>query len=98
MLERLFEVINERIRNPREKSYVSRLTAKGEDAVLQKVGEEAVEFILAVKSDSPKEATFEAADVIFHMLVSFAQKGYRLDSIFEELDKRHKKKTEHVYS
>ncbi|MBT8171413.1 bifunctional phosphoribosyl-AMP cyclohydrolase/phosphoribosyl-ATP diphosphatase HisIE [Candidatus Bathyarchaeota archaeon] len=98
MLERLFEVINERIRNPNEKSYVSRLTTKGEDAILQKVGEEAVEFILAVKSGNPKEATLEAADVIFHILVSFAQKDYRLEGIFEELDKRHKKKTEHVYS
>ena len=94
MLERLFEVIKERIRNPSEKSYVSRLTSKGEDAVLQKVGEEAVEFILAVKSDNPKEVTLEAADMIFHMMVSFAQKGYDLHSIFEELDKRHKKKTE----
>ena len=93
MLERLFEVIKERIRNPSEESYVSRLTAKGEDAVLQKVGEEAVEFILAVKSDNPKEATLEASDVIFHMLVSFAQKGYNLNSIFKELDRRHKKKT-----
>ena len=93
MLERLFAVIQERIRDPSEKSYVSRLTAKGEDAVLQKVGEEAVEFILAVKSDNPKEATLEAADVIFHMLVSLAQKGYSLNSIFEELDRRHKKKT-----
>ena len=94
MLERLFEVIKERIRNPSEESYVSRLTSKGEDAVLQKVGEEAMEFILAVKADNPKEATHEAADVIFHMLVSFAQKGYNLNSIFEELDRRHKKKTE----
>ena len=94
MLERLFEVIKDRIRNPSEKSYVSRLTSKGEDAVLQKVGEESVEFIIAVKSDDSKEATLEAADVIFHMLVSFAQKGYNLNSIFEELDQRHKKKTE----
>ena len=93
MLERLFEVIKERIRNPSETSYVSRLTSKGEDAVLQKLGEEAVEFILAAKSDNPKEATLEASDVIFHMLVSFAQKGYNLNSIFEELDRRHKKKT-----
>ena len=93
MLERLFEVIKERIRNPSEASYVSRLTSKGENAVLQKVGEEAVEFILAMKSDNPKEATLEAADVVFHMLVSFAQKGYDLNSIFEELDQRHKKKT-----
>lgn len=93
MLERLYAVINERIRNPSENSYVSCLTAKGEDAVLQKVGEEAVEFILAVKSDNPKEAILEAADVIFHMLVAFAQKGYDINSIFDELDRRHKKKT-----
>ncbi|MCW4015284.1 MAG: bifunctional phosphoribosyl-AMP cyclohydrolase/phosphoribosyl-ATP diphosphatase HisIE [Candidatus Bathyarchaeota archaeon] len=98
MLERLFEVIHERIRSPSEESYVSRLTAKGEDAVLQKVGEEATELILAVKSGDPKEATLEAADVIFHILVSFAQKGYSLNSIFEELDSRHKKKTKNVQS
>jgi len=96
MIERLFEVIKERIRNPSEESYVSRLTSKGEDAVLQKVGEEAVELILAVKADNPKEVTHEAADVIFHILVSFAQKGYNLNSIFEELDRRHKKKTENT--
>jgi len=94
MLERLFEVIKERIRSPSEASYVSRLTSKGEDAVLQKIGEEATELILAVKSDNPKEATLEAADLIFHVLVSFAHKGYDLNSIFEELDRRHKKKTE----
>ena len=94
MLERLFQVIKERIRSPSEASYVSRLTSKGEDSVLQKIGEEATELILAVKSDNPKEATLEAADLIFHVLVSFAQKGYDLNSIFEELDSRHKKKTE----
>ena len=93
MLERLFEIIRERIRNPSEASYVSRLTSKGEDAVLQKIGEEATELILAIKSDNSKEATLEAADLVFHILVSFAQKDYKLNNIFEELDKRHKKKT-----
>jgi len=93
MLERLFEIIRERIRNPSEASYVSRLTSKGEDAVLQKIGEEATELILAIKSDNSREATLEAADLVFHILVSFAQKDYKLNNIFEELDKRHKKKT-----
>ena len=93
MLERLFEVIKERIRNPTEKSYVSRLTAKGEDAVLQKIGEEAVEIILAAKEDNAKEITHEAADEIFHILVMLAQKGVPLNSIFEELERRHKNKT-----
>jgi len=93
MLERLFEVIKERIRNPTQKSYVSRLTAKGEDAVLQKIGEEATEIILAAKEDNPKEITHEAADVLFHIMVLFAQKGIPLTRIFEELERRHKKKT-----
>lgn len=94
IVERIFEVIKERIRNPAEKSYVSRLTAKGEDAVLQKIGEEALEIVLAAKEDNPKEITHEAADVLFHILVLFAQKGIKLTSIFEELERRHKKKTE----
>ncbi|PVX26749.1 MAG: bifunctional phosphoribosyl-AMP cyclohydrolase/phosphoribosyl-ATP diphosphatase [Candidatus Bathyarchaeum sp.] len=93
MLERLFEVIKERIQNPSEKSYVSRLTAKGEDAVLQKIGEEATEIILAAKTNDVKEITHEAADEIFHILVMFAQKGIPLNNIFEELERRHKKKT-----
>jgi phosphoribosyl-ATP pyrophosphohydrolase/phosphoribosyl-AMP cyclohydrolase len=93
MLERLFEVIKERIQNPSEKSYVSRLTAKGEDAVLQKIGEEAVEIILAAKENKSKEITHEAADEIFHIMVLFAQKGIPLTSIFEELERRHKTKT-----
>lgn len=96
MLERLFEVIHERIRNPSDESYVSRLTSMGEDAVLQKISEEATELILAVKSDNPKEVTHEAADLFFHVLVSFAQKGYNINGIFEELERRHKKKTENV--
>lgn len=96
MLERLFEVIHERIRNPSEKSYVSYLTSKGEDAILQKIGEEAIELIIAAKSDNQKEVIHEAADLFFHVLVSFSQKGYSLNSIFEELERRHKKKTENV--
>jgi len=94
IVERIFEVVKERIQNPSEKSYVSRLTAKGENAVLQKIGEEATEIILAAKEDNPKEITHEAADVLFHILVLFAQKGIKLTSIFEELERRHKKKTE----
>ena len=96
MLERLFEVIHERIRNPSEESYVSHLTSKGEDAILQKIGEEATELILAVKLNNPKEMAHEAADLFFHVLVSFAQKDYNLNSIFEELERRHKEKTENM--
>lgn len=94
LVERIFEVIKERILNPTEKSYVSRLTAKGENAVLQKIGEETVEIILAAKGDNANEVTHEAADLLFHIMVLFAQKGYIFNSIFEELKQRHKNKTE----
>lgn len=94
MLERLFEVIKERIQNPSETSYVSRLTSKGEDAVLQKIGEEATEVILAAKTNNTEETIYETADEIFHLLIMLAQKGISLNSIFEELDRRHKNKTQ----
>jgi len=93
IIERIFEVIMERIRSPTEKSYVSQLTAKGEDAVLQKIGEETVELILATKDNRPEEIVHEAADILFHVLVLFAQKGFELRGIFEELEHRHQVKT-----
>jgi len=94
IVERIFEVIVDRVRNPREKSYVSRLTAKGEDAVLQKIGEETVELILATKDNRPEEIVHETADIFFHVLVLFAQKGFGLREIFEELEHRHQVKTQ----
>jgi phosphoribosyl-ATP pyrophosphohydrolase/phosphoribosyl-AMP cyclohydrolase len=94
IIERIFEVVKERIRNPTEKSYVSRLTAEGEDAVLQKIGEESMELVLAVKEGNEKEITHEAADVLFHIVVILAKKGLKLTNLFEELERRHKRKTE----
>jgi phosphoribosyl-ATP pyrophosphohydrolase/phosphoribosyl-AMP cyclohydrolase len=94
IVERIFEVIVDRVRNPVEKSYVSQLTAKGEDAVLQKIGEETVELILATKDNHPEEIVHEATDVLFHILMLFAQKGFKLREIFEELEHRHQAKTQ----
>jgi len=93
IVERIFEVITDRVRNPTERSYVSQLTAKGEDAVLQKIGEETVELILATKDNRPEEMVHEATDILFHVLVLFAQKGFELRGIFKELENRHQAKT-----
>jgi len=93
IVERIFEVIVDRIKNPTKESYVSSLTAKGEDAVLQKIGEEAVELIIATKGNRPEEIIHEATDILFHILVLFAQKGFKLQGIFEELERRHQAKT-----
>ncbi len=92
IVERIFEVVVDRIKNPTKDSYVSLLTAKGEDAVLQKIGEEAVELILATKGNRPADIIHEATDVLFHILVLFAQKGFSLRGIFEELEHRHQVK------
>jgi phosphoribosyl-ATP pyrophosphohydrolase/phosphoribosyl-AMP cyclohydrolase len=93
-LERIYEVILERIDNPKEKSYVANLCSKGEDAILQKIGEEAFELVLASKKSDEKEIVFEASDLIFHVLVLLANKRIGLKKIFEELERRHKAKTE----
>lgn len=94
VVERIFEVVVDRINNPTEESYVSRLTAKGEDVVLQKIGEEAVELILATKDNRPEEIIHEATDILFHILVLLAQRGFELRGIFEELENRHQAKTQ----
>jgi phosphoribosyl-ATP pyrophosphohydrolase/phosphoribosyl-AMP cyclohydrolase len=96
IVERIFEVIADRIRNPTKESYVSSLTAKGEDTVLQKIGEEAYELVLAAKGNRSDEITHEATDVLFHILVLFAQKGFNLQGIFDELERRHRVKTQNL--
>mgnify|MGYP002154993711 CR=1 FL=1 len=93
ILERVFEVIMERIRNPKGESYVSRLSRAGDDAVLQKIGEEACELVISAKNGEEREIIAEATDLSFHVLILLALKGIRLKRIFEELNSRHKAKT-----
>jgi phosphoribosyl-ATP pyrophosphohydrolase len=73
-------------------SYVAKLFAKGEDAALKKVGEEAAEFIMAAKDAShggPTSAMVsEAADVWFHMLVALARHGLGAQQVIAELARR----------
>lgn len=93
ILERIYEVVVDRIRNPTEKSYVSKLHRKGEDAVLQKIGEETTELVLAVKANRPEQIVHEATDILFFILVLFAHKNLKLQEIFEQLKHRHQEKT-----
>ena len=69
-------------------SYVASLYAKGLDAVLKKVGEEATEAILAAKGDDPLHLTREAADLLFHTLVMLAAKDIPLSDVLAELERR----------
>ncbi len=72
-----------------EDSYVSRLLSQGQDAVLQKIGEEATEVILAAKSGDRQEITHEVADLWFHCLVMLSDNGLDARDIIKELESRH---------
>ena len=69
-------------------SYVAGLYAKGLDAILKKVGEEATETILAAKSGSSEHLVHETADLWFHTLVMLADKGLGPEDVLAELERR----------
>jgi phosphoribosyl-ATP pyrophosphohydrolase len=88
VLDEVFEVIKQRKENPPPESYVASLFAKGEDKILEKVGEEAIEVILASKSGGKGELIYESADLIFHLMVLLAAKGVELSEVYAELERR----------
>ena len=87
-LERLAAVIASRRGGDPDKSYVARLFAKGTDAILKKVGEEATEVVMAAKDGVPERITAEMADLWFHCLVALAQFGLEPADVLAELRRR----------
>lgn len=75
-----------------EKSYVSRLFDKGDDAILKKVGEEATETVMAAKdarvSGDASKLLYECADLWFHSMIMLAQFGLTPDDVLDELARR----------
>jgi phosphoribosyl-ATP pyrophosphohydrolase len=90
ILEELFEVILDRQANPQPGSYTVHLLEMGEDEVLKKVGEEAMEVILAGKGQSDERLVAEVADLFYHLLVLLASRGVTLDDVKTELAQRRK--------
>ena len=70
--------------------YVAKLAKKGNDRVIQKVGEEAVELIIAAKNNDRKEVIAETADILFHLLILLSTQKIKLKDIYAELEKRNK--------
>ncbi|NTU99621.1 MAG: phosphoribosyl-ATP diphosphatase [Methanoregulaceae archaeon] len=90
VLAELWEVISQRINSKASSSYVSGLVSgpKGVDRVLEKVGEEATEFIIAVKNRDRNQIVSEAADLQFHLLVALKASDVDFDEVLAELKKR----------
>jgi phosphoribosyl-ATP pyrophosphohydrolase len=92
IIAEIWSVIEERAKNPSPGSYTSQLLndKKGIDKVLEKVGEESIEFIIAAKNGSNDRTVEEASDLIFHLLVALRASGIDLSDVMHELERRRK--------
>jgi phosphoribosyl-ATP pyrophosphohydrolase len=91
MLQKLFEIIEDRKHNPAEGSYTNRLLNEGYERVAQKVGEEAVEVVIAGALQGRERTISESADLIYHLFVLLVQQDIRLEEVEAELERRHAK-------
>ena len=85
MLHELETIIQYRRDNPTQNSYTARLLASGEDLILRKVGEEALEVVLAAKGEGDARLLEETADLFYHLLVLLAAKGLTPADVEAEL-------------
>ena len=90
VLRELFEVIESRKAELPEGSYTTRLFTheKGENYVLEKLGEETTELLLAAKDDDNEELAAEAADYVYHLLVLLSMKEMDPSDLLAELESR----------
>ncbi|KPK12571.1 MAG: phosphoribosyl-ATP pyrophosphatase [Acidithiobacillales bacterium SG8_45] len=88
ILNKLVTVLEERKGADPDSSYVAGLYAKGLDAILKKVGEEATETVIAAKAGNAEQLIYETADLWFHTLVMLVDQGLHPDQVLEELARR----------
>ncbi len=88
ILQKLTETIEARKQASPESSYVAKLFGKGEDAILKKIGEEAIEVILASKEGDRAHVVYETADLWFHSMVLLAHHGLSAADVLAELARR----------
>ncbi|WP_207721622.1 bifunctional phosphoribosyl-AMP cyclohydrolase/phosphoribosyl-ATP diphosphatase HisIE [Christensenella tenuis] len=88
LLYELYDLIADRKVHPKEGSYTNYLFEKGIDKILKKIGEESAEVIIASKNPGTSELQYEAADLIYHLLVLMNEKGLSLTELFGELQGR----------
>ena len=90
-LQWLFDVIEDRKKNPSEKSYTTSLFKDGLPKIAQKVGEEGTEVVVAALAQEDQRLIEEVADLTFHTLVLLSARGLSPADVMAELEKRHKK-------
>jgi len=88
ILKELTEILEARKNDSADTSYVASLYAKGLDKILEKVGEEATETIIAAKNGNREQVIAETADLWFHTMVMLADRGLCSDDVLAELARR----------
>ncbi|MDO9065277.1 MAG: phosphoribosyl-ATP diphosphatase [Sulfuricella sp.] len=88
ILGRLADTLETRKQADPASSYVARLYAKGLDAILKKIGEEATETVVAAKNGDRQQIVYETADLWFHCMVMLASQGVRPEEVLDELARR----------
>ena len=92
VLSQLSQVLEARKNNSADESYVASLHAKGLNKILEKVGEESIETILAARdaelSGNNEKLIYETADLWFHSLVMLSHLGENADGVLAELERR----------
>jgi len=90
-IDELYKIIKDRQEKMPEGSYVASLLKAGQDRIIQKVGEEATEVIIAAKNSDKQKTISEVADLWFHLLVMLISFNITPEEILAELEKRSKK-------
>ena len=88
ILERIARSIHERKDGDPAKSYVAKLFAQGEDAMLKKIGEEATETVLAAKSNDRLHLVREVTDLWFHCMIVLERHGLGPADVLAEMQRR----------
>ena len=88
VLDRLFDLIQERRTADLNKSYTAKLFSSGRAKIAQKTGEEAVETIIAAMMNDSAEVVSESADLLYHLLVLWSETGVQPQDVYAELARR----------
>lgn len=85
----LFQTLQSRQAHPPPNSYTAQLLRSGDDEIIKKVGEEAIEVIVAAKGQGRQRLVEESADLVYHLLVLLLAKGLTWNEVLDELARRH---------
>ena len=88
ILNQLYATIESRKMNAPEGSYTAKLFVAGEDEIVKKIGEEAIEVIVAAKGQGDERIVYETADLVYHLMVLLTLRGIAWQQIEDELARR----------